>query len=90
MAEAQISNAFTISVDGTPLPADLEPLLVSADVDDSLNLPDLVILRFRDADRTVLTKANIVIGAKLVLAATSKASTTPEPLITAEVTALEA
>ena len=90
MAEAQISNAFTISVDGTPLPADLEPLLVSADVDDSLNLPDLVILRFRDADRTVLTKANIRIGAKLVLAATSKASTTPEPLITAEVTALEA
>ena len=90
MAEAQISNAFTISVGGTPLPADVEPLLVSADVDDSLNLPDLVILRFRDADRTVLTKAGITIGAKLVVAATSKASTTPEPMITAEVTALEA
>jgi phage protein D/phage baseplate assembly protein gpV len=90
VAEAQISNAFTISVDGTPLPADLEPLLVSADVDDSLNLPDLVILRFRDADRTVLAKSKIKIGAKLVVAATSKASTSPEPLITAEVTALEA
>lgn len=89
MAQAQISNAFTISVDGTPLPADLEPLLVSADVDDSLNLPDLVILRFRDADRTVLPKSKIKIGAKLVVAATSKASTAPEPLITAEVTALE-
>ena len=46
-------------VDGTPLPADLEPLLVSAYVDDSLNLPDLVILRFRDAERTVLAKANV-------------------------------
>jgi phage protein D/phage baseplate assembly protein gpV len=90
VAEAQISNAFTISVDGTALPADLDPLLVSADVDDSLNLPDLVILRFRDADRTVLAKSNIKIGAKLVIAATSKASTSPEPLITAEVTALEA
>lgn len=90
MAQAQISNAFTISVDGTPLPADIEPLLVSADVDDSLNLPDLVILRFRDADRTVLAKAKLTIGAKLVLSATSKASTSPEPLITAEVTALEA
>jgi phage protein D/phage baseplate assembly protein gpV len=90
VAEAQISNAFTISVDGTALPADLEPLLVSADVDDSLNLPDLVILRFRDADRTVLAKSKIKIGAKLVIAATSKASTAPEPLITAEVTALEA
>ena len=90
VAQAQISNAFTISIDGTPLPADLEPLLVSADVDDSLNLPDLVILRFRDAERTVLAKTNIKIGAKLVVAATSKASTSPEPLITAEVTALEA
>jgi hypothetical protein len=40
VAEAQISNAFTISIDGHGrLPADLEPLLVSADVDDSLNLP---------------------------------------------------
>jgi phage protein D/phage baseplate assembly protein gpV len=90
VAQAQISNAFTISIDGTALPADLEPLLVSADVDDSLNLPDLVILRFRDADRTVLAKTNLKIGAKLVIAATSKASTSPEPLITAEVTALEA
>ena len=63
MAQAQISNAFTISIDGTALPADLEPLLVSADVDDSLNLPDLVILRFRDAERTVLAKTNLKIGA---------------------------
>ena len=90
MAQAQISNAFTVSVDGTALPADLEPLLVSADVDDSLNLPDLVILRFRDAERTVLAKTNLKIGAKLVIAASSKASTSPEPLITAEATALEA
>jgi hypothetical protein len=51
---------------------------VSADVDDSLNLPDLVILRFRDADRTVLAKSKIKIGAKLVVAATSKASTSPD------------
>lgn len=90
MAEAQISNAFTITVDGAPLPADVEPLLVAADVDDSLNLPDLVVLRFRDADRTVLAKARAKIGSKLVVAATSKGSTSPHPLITAEVTALEA
>jgi len=65
VAEAQISNAFTVSIDEKPLPADVVPLLVSADVDDSLNLPDLVILRFRDAGRTVLAKTNIKIGAKL-------------------------
>ena len=73
--QAQISNAFTVSSIEAPLPADLAPLLVSADVDDSLNLPDLVILRFRDADRTVLAKTNIKIGAKLGVAATSKGST---------------
>lgn len=89
MAEAQVSNAFTVSVDGTPMPADLVPLMVSAVVDDSLNLPDLVILRFRDPDRTVLAKSGMKIGSKLVVAATSRGSTTPAPLITAEVTALE-
>ncbi len=89
MAEAQVSNAFTVTVDGKPMPADLVPLMVSADVDDSLNLPDLVILRFRDPDRTVLAKSGMKIGSKLVVAATSRGSTTPAPLITAEVTALE-
>jgi len=90
VAEPQISNAFSVSIDGTPLPADLEPLLVSALVEDSLNLPDIVILRFRDADRLVLEKSKAKIGAKLVVSATSAGSSTPEPLITAEVTALEA
>jgi phage protein D/phage baseplate assembly protein gpV len=89
VAEAQVSNAFTVTVDGKPMPADLVPLMVSADVDDSLNLPDLVILRFRDPDRTVLAKSGMKIGSKLVVAATSRGSTTPAPLITAEVTALE-
>jgi len=90
MAEAQISNAFSVTVDGTPLPDDLEHLLVSAQVDDSLNLPDLVILRFRDPDRVVLSKSGAKIGSTLVVSATSSGSSGPEPLITAEVTALEA
>jgi phage protein D len=90
MADPQISNAFAVTVDGTPLPEDLEHLLVSAHVDDSLNLPDLVILRFRDPDRIVLAKSGAKIGSKLVVSATSSGSSTPQPLITAEVTALEA
>jgi phage protein D/phage baseplate assembly protein gpV len=77
-------------VDGTPLPADLEHQLVAAQVDDSLNLPDLVILRFRDADRTVLAKSGAKIGSKLVVSASGSGSGTAQPLITAEVTALEA
>jgi len=64
--------------------------LVSADVDDSLNLPDLVIMRFRDQERTVIAKVGAKIGSKLVVSATSIGGTGPEPLITAEITALEA
>jgi phage protein D/phage baseplate assembly protein gpV len=89
MAEPQISNTFSVTVDGTPLPADLEHMLVSADVDDSLNLPDLVILRFRDQDRTVIAKSGAKIGATLVVSASGSGSAAPQPLITAEVTALE-
>jgi phage protein D len=90
MAEAQISNTFSVTVDGTPLPDDIERLLVHAEVDDSLNRPDLVILRFRDPDRSVIAKSGARIGSKLVVSVTSIGATTPQPMITAEVTALEA
>jgi phage protein D len=89
MAESQISNAISVTVDGTAIPADLELNMVSADIDDSLHLPDLVILRFRDQERTMIAKTGVKIGAKLVVSATSIGSAAPEPLITAEVTALE-
>jgi phage protein D len=89
MAEVGISTAFAITVDDTQLPADLEQQLVAAQVDDSLNLPDLVILRFRDPDRTVLAASGAKIGSRLVVSVTS-GGTTATPLITAEVTALEA
>jgi phage protein D len=90
MAETQISNGVQVTVDGNPLPKDIDRLLVEGQVDDSLNLPDLVILRFRDPDRTVLAKSGAKIGSKLVVSAINNASTAPQPLITAEVTALEA
>jgi phage protein D len=84
-----VSNAFLVEVDGSALPADVEALLASALVDDSLRLPDLFVLRFRDPDRVVLAKANIKVGAKLRVSVMTAESQTPEPLITGEVTALE-
>jgi phage protein D len=90
MAEAQVSNAFSATIDGTAIPENIMLQLVSADVDDSLNLPDLVIMRFRDQERTVIAKAGAKIGGKLVVSATSIGGGAPEPLITAEITALEA
>ena len=54
-----------MEIDGPPLPDDITPLLTSAYVDDSLRLPDLFVLRFRDPDRIVLTKTKAKIGAKV-------------------------
>lgn len=84
------STAFLVEIDGTALPADLQALLVSALVDDSLRLPDLFMLRFRDPDRIVLGKANVKVGSKARISVLSADSQTPEPLISGEVTALEA
>jgi phage protein D len=84
------TNTLGVEVAGSPLPADMAGLLVSAYVDDNLNLPDLFVLSFRDPDRLVLKKAAIEIGAPIVLSVTSGARTGPEKLLAGEVTAIEA
>lgn len=83
------SSSFVITIDGAPLAADIEALLVSAFVDSSLRLPDMFALRFRDTDRTVIAKSQITIGAKVTIAVMTDATPAAEPLVAGEVTALE-
>ena len=90
MAGQQISSGFVITIDGSALPSDVEQLLVEAYVDDSRNLPDLFVLRFRDANRVVLSKAAVKVGSRIKIAVTSTGTQTPVPLISGEVTAVEA
>ncbi len=90
MAGQQVSSGFVITIDGSPLAADIEQLLVEAYVDDNRNLPDMFVLRFRDANRLVLSKASVKIGSRIKIAVTSTDTHRPEPLISGEVTALEA
>lgn len=85
----KITNGFRIEVEGTPLPADIEPLLESGYVDDSSHLPDLFVLRFRDADHQVLGKGHFKIGAKIKISVDTGVGS-PQPLMTGEVTAVEA
>ncbi len=54
---APTSSGFLVDIDGSPLAADAKALLISAHVDDSLRLPDLFVLRFRDPERMVITKS---------------------------------
>lgn len=84
------SGAFLVEVDGSPLPVDVAALLASAHVDDSLRLPDLFVLRFRDADRIVLSKGKFAIGSAVTISVQTDADQTAEKLIVGEVTAVEA
>jgi phage protein D len=90
MAGQQVSNGFLITIEGSPLPADIEQLLAEAYVDDNRSLPDIFVLRFRDANRLVLSKTGVKIGSRVKIAVTSSDGVTPTPLISAEVTAVEA
>jgi phage protein D len=84
------SATFQVEVNGTPLPDDLAALLVSAYVDSSLRLPDAFMLRFRDPNRIVIGKSKAKMGAKVKITVGSTETQTPEKLIEAEVTSLEA
>jgi len=86
----QYAATFLIEVAGRLLPDDVLAVLVSACVDDSRNLPDLFVLRFRDPDRIVVRKAGLTIGAAVTVSVTAPELGAPLPLVRGEVTALEA
>jgi phage protein D len=78
-----------VEIDGSPLPADLVPLLISAYVEDSQRLPDMFALRFRDPERIVLSKSNAKVGGKITVKVNVASASSPATLIEAEITALE-
>ncbi len=78
-----------VEIDGSPMPEDLVPLLISAYVEDSQRLPDMFALRFRDPERIVLSKSNAKVGGKLTVKVNIATSSSPTTLIEAEITALE-
>ncbi|MBX7432767.1 VgrG-related protein [Mycobacterium sp. Y57] len=81
---------FLVEFDGTALADDLADLMTSAYVDSSLRLPDAFLLRFRDPNRIVIEKSGVTIGTKVTVRCSSSQTQTPETLISAEVTSLEA
>lgn len=89
VANEQFANALLVEVGGSPLPADVAALLTYAAVDDSRNLPDRFVLRYRDPGRTVLAKGGFTIGAPVKLSVQTSDPGGPAPLLTGEVTAVE-
>lgn len=78
------SPRFEITIDGSPLGAEPEQNLLSVSVQDNLNLPDTFEFEFIDPYRSVVAGAGFSIGSKVEIAASD------EPLLSGEVTALEA
>jgi phage protein D/phage baseplate assembly protein gpV len=85
----QPTNNFRVAVAGRPLPEDVAKAMVTAVVDTNVALPDAFALTFRDPARSVLGDAGFAMGAKVTITVTSEADTAG-PLLTGEVTALEA
>jgi uncharacterized protein involved in type VI secretion and phage assembly len=78
-----------VTVNGAPLPADVVPALVRADVHTHVHLPAMVVLHFQDTGRDVLSKSGITIGSTITVAATADGDGSLTLLLTGEVTALE-
>jgi len=85
----QYAASFLVEIAGQQLPADVLGLLVSATVDDSRNVPDMFVLRFRDPDRLVVAKTHVTIGAEAKVSVTAPELASPQALVSGEVTALE-
>ncbi len=88
MANESFANNLIVEVEGNPLPDDVKTLLTYAYVDDSRNLPDMFVLRFRDSGHVVLEKGNFKVGAKIKLKVQTSDPGGPQELLSGEVTAV--
>jgi phage protein D len=89
MPEQQFTLKPTLKVDGAVKP-ELDPLLEQVVVDQQLHLPDMFVIRLRDGAHDILKKNGIEIGSKISIATAALGEQVSQPLMTGEVTALEA
>ncbi|RSN19208.1 type IV secretion protein Rhs [Amycolatopsis sp. WAC 04169] len=88
MANESFANNLIVEVAGGPLPDDVKTLLSYAFVDDSRNLPDMFVLRFRDSGHVVLDKGKFTVGAPIKLKVQTSDPEAPQELLSGEVTAV--
>lgn len=90
MPVGDLSTRAAIEVDGNPLSDQIRPDVERVVIDDHLHLLDTFEITVRDADRGVLGRAGFAIGAQVKIAATAQGSQAPTPLMSGEITSLEA
>jgi phage protein D len=79
-----------VEIDGTLLPDNLRVGLTGVVVDNHIHLPDMFTMVFHDPLHNLISEAAVTVGSAVTIKATTVGSTTPDPLIDGEVTALEA
>lgn len=91
MPDAIVASAFQIEIDGQPLDSALQSSVTNVVVDDHLHLPDTFVITFQESpEMDVAEKARVKVGSKVKISATALGDPSPAPLISGEVTALEA
>ncbi|MFI6281550.1 VgrG-related protein [Streptomyces sp. NPDC050988] len=90
MVQPAYSTLIQVTIDGKPLPPDYAPMLVDGWVDQGAGVPAAFRLTFRDPDREILAKLGIRFGSKVVLTPIADGKGAADPLLTGEVTGLEA
>ena len=90
MAKGDFSLRPKIEIDGTELSHELETLLESVVVEDHLHAPDMFTLTFRDTSKQVFQQAKVQIGSKVKISALPLGGSTPDVLISGEVTGFDA
>jgi len=80
---------WTIKVGGAQVPPETMDKLISAEVDSSLEVPDMAVLRFHDNDVKLVNDTFFEPGKELEIQAAGIGSRQPEPLFKGEIVALE-
>ncbi|MEU9184659.1 VgrG-related protein [Streptomyces sp. NPDC048484] len=90
MAKTSYSNIIHVTIDSKKIPPDSINLLVGGWVDLGAGVPGEFRLTFRDPDRDLLGKLNIRFGSQVVIAPVADGKGATTPLLTGEVTGMEA
>lgn len=89
VATPRVVHRFVVKVNGAAVPGSVADLLVTATVDTSLNLPDLVVLEFSDPGSTVLAAGGFTVGVALAVQVHSAGEGGAVDLFVGEVTGVE-
>jgi len=89
MTFRQMSSLLGIEIDGLPLPADVESLLVRSTVSDHITQPDSFVLEFRDPSHDVLGRIGATVGKPVKLTCITGDDAGGAQLMVGEITAVE-